>query len=179
MPARRGGGGGTQRPTTGPLQRNVFVRPGLGEPAPSGPPLGPLMRSVEPPVRAGDQAPREPTLGPLRHSAVVHLRPGDPVPSGPPLGPLRRPVERNAGPGNRRNLRQNRGGQNPGRQRGHGAAEIIRDTMQSRARGAHAHGNTERQVVDGLRTEVCGQQKQSNDPHNNQHNSSTPTTGRR
>ena len=31
-------------------------------------------------------------------------------------------------------------------------------------------GNTERQVVDGLRTEVCGQQKQSNDPHNNQHN---------
>ena len=24
--------------------------------------------------------------------------------------------------------------------------------------------------MDGLRTEVCGQQKQSNDPHNNQHN---------
>ena len=38
------------------------------------------------------------------------------------------------------------------------------------APGAHAHGNTKRQVVDGLRTEVCGQQKQSNDPHNNQHN---------
>ena len=33
--------------------------------------------------------------------------------------------------------------------------------------------------MDGLRTEVCGQQKQSNDPHNNQHNPSTPTTGRR
>ena len=24
--------------------------------------------------------------------------------------------------------------------------------------------------MDGLRTEMCGQQKQSNDPHNNQHN---------
>ena len=24
--------------------------------------------------------------------------------------------------------------------------------------------------MDGLRTEVCGQQKQSNDPHNNHHN---------
>ena len=55
---------------------------------------------------------------------------------------------------------------------------ITRDTMRSRAPGAHAHGNTERQVVDGLRTEVCGQQKQSNDPHNNQHNPSAPTTGR-
>ena len=32
-----------------------------------------------------------------------------------------------------------------------------------------------RQVVDGLRTEVCGQQKQSNDPRNNQHNLNTPT----
>ena len=40
----------------------------------------------------------------------------------------------------------------------------------SRAPGPHAHGNTARQVVDGLRTEVCGQQKQSNDPRNNQHN---------
>ena len=49
----------------------------------------------------------------------------------------------------------------------------------SRAPGAHAHGNTERQVVDGLRTEVCGQQKQSNDPSNNQHNLNMPTTGRR
>ena len=34
----------------------------------------------------------------------------------------------------------------------------------SRAPGPHAHGNAARQVVDGLRTEVCGQQKQSNDP---------------
>ena len=42
--------------------------------------------------------------------------------------------------------------------------------------GAQAHGNTERQVVDGLRTEVCGQQ-QSNNPHNNQHSPNTPTTG--
>ena len=45
--------------------------------------------------------------------------------------------------------------------------------------GGGGHGKTERQVVDGLRTEVCGQQKQSNDPHNNQHNPNTPTTGRR
>ena len=130
--ARRGWG------TQGALQRNVFVRPRSGEPAPSGPQLGPLMRSVELPVRAGDQALKEPTLGPLRHSTVVRLRPGDPGPSGPPLGPVR-----------------------------------------SRIPGAHAHGNTERQVVDGLRTEVGGQQKQSNDPHNNRHNLNMPTTGRR
>ena len=38
-------------------------------------------------------------------------------------------------------------------------------------------GKTARQVVDGLRTEVCGHQKQSNDPRNNQHNPNTPTTG--
>ena len=31
-------------------------------------------------------------------------------------------------------------------------------------------GFAERQVVDGVRTEVCAQQKQSNDPRNNQHN---------
>ena len=31
--------------------------------------------------------------------------------------------------------------------------------------------------MDGLRTEVCGQQKQSNDPHHIQHSPSTPTTG--
>ena len=35
---------------------------------------------------------------------------------------------------------------------------------------ASPHGNAARQVVDGLRTEVWGQQKQSNDPRNNQHN---------
>ena len=167
-------------------------------------------------MRAGDQAPREPTLGPLGHSAIVRLRPGDPAPSGPPLGPLRHPVERNGGPGKGRNLRQNRGGQNQGRRRGHSAAQITRDTMQartppattitnkeralrtcdprsgrayvvdgrdnawrSRAPGPRAHGNAARQVVDGLRTEVCGQQKQSNDPCNNQHNPNMPTTGRR
>ena len=56
--ARRGWG--TQKADPGALQRNVFVRPCSGEPAPSGPPLGPLMRSVQPPVRTGDQAPREP-----------------------------------------------------------------------------------------------------------------------
>ena len=53
------------------------------------------------------------------------------------------------------------------------------DAWRSRAPGPHAHGNAARQVVDGLRTEVCGQQKQSNDPRNNQHNPNTPTTGRR
>ena len=35
-----------------------------------------------------------------------------------------------------------------------------------------------RQVVDDLRTEVCGQQKQSNDPRNNHQNPNMPTTGR-
>ena len=33
--------------------------------------------------------------------------------------------------------------------------------------------------MDGLRMEVCGQQKQSNDPRNNQYNLNTPTTGLR
>ena len=40
----------------------------------------------------------------------------------------------------------------------------------SRARGPHAHGNTARQAMDGLWTEAHGQQKQSNNPGNNQHN---------
>ena len=52
------------------------------------------------------------------------------------------------------------------------------NAWRSRAPGPHAHGNAARQVVDGLRTEVCGQQKQSNDPRNNQHNPKTRTTGR-
>ena len=69
------------------------------------------------------------------------------APSGPPLGPLRRPVERNGGPGKGRNLRR-----------------------RNRAPGRHANRNAMRRVVDGLRTEVCGQQEQSNDPGNNQHN---------
>ena len=46
------------------------------------------------------------------------------------------------------------------------------NAWRSRAPGPHAHGNAARQVVDGLWTEVCGQQKQSNDPRNNQHNNS-------
>ena len=33
--------------------------------------------------------------------------------------------------------------------------------------------------MDGLWTEVCGQQKQSNDPSNNQHILNTPIIGRR
>ena len=140
-----------REPTLGPLQRTAYVCPRSGDPAPSGPPLGPLMCSVEPPVLAGDQAPREPTMGPLRHSAVVRLRPGDPAPSGPPLGALRCPVEPNVGPGKGRNPRQNRGGQ------------YQDNAWTSRAPGPHAHGNAARQVVDGLRMEVCGQQKQSND----------------
>ena len=41
------------------------------------------------------------------------------------------------------------------------------------------HRNTARQAMDGLWTEVCGQQKQSNDPGNNQHILNTPTTGLR
>ena len=59
-----------------------------------------------------------------------------------------------------------------------GGAYVVdgRDNAwRSRAPGPHAHANAARQVVDGLRTEVCGQQKQSKDPHNNQHNPSTPT----
>ena len=48
----------------------------------------------------------------------------------------------------------------------------------NRAPGPHAHRNTARQAMDGLWTEVCGQQKQSNDPGNNQHILNTPTIGR-
>ena len=51
------------------------------------------------------------------------------------------------------------------------------NTWRNRAPGPHAHRNTERQIMDGLWTEACGQQKQSNDPGNNQHNHNTPTTG--
>ena len=45
--------------------------------------------------------------------------------------------------------------------------------------GGGAHRNTARQAMDGLWTEVCGQQKQSNDPGNNQHILNTPIIGRR
>ena len=37
----------------------------------------------------------------------------------------------------------------------------------NRASGPHAHRNTARQAMDDLWTEVCGQQKQSNNPGNN------------
>ena len=40
-------------------------------------------------------------------------------------------------------------------------------------------GGTARQAMDGLWTEVCGQQTQSNDLGNNQHILNTPTTGGR
>ena len=52
------------------------------------------------------------------------------------------------------------------------------NAWRNRALGPHARGNTARQVMDDLSTEVCGRQKQSNDPGNNQHNLNTPTTGR-
>ena len=54
-----------------------------------------------------------------------------------------------------------------------GGAYVVDDwdnAWRSGAPGPHAHGNAARQVVDGLRTEVWGQQRQSNDPPNNQHN---------
>ena len=44
----------------------------------------------------------------------------------------------------------------------------------NRAPGPHAHRNTARQATDGLWTEVCGQQKQSEDPGNNQHILNSP-----
>ena len=54
-----------------------------------------------------------------------------------------------------------------------GGAYVVdgRDNAwRSRAPGPHPRGNTVRQVMDGLRTEVRGQRKQSIDPGNNQHN---------
>ena len=45
--------------------------------------------------------------------------------------------------------------------------------------GGGAHRNTARQAMDGLWTEVCGQQKQSHDPGNNRHILNTPIIGRR
>ena len=53
------------------------------------------------------------------------------------------------------------------------------NAWRSRAPGPHAHGNTARQVMDGLWTEARGQQKQSNDPGNIQHNLNRPTIGHR
>ena len=48
-----------------------------------------------------------------------------------------------------------------------------------RNRAPGPHRNTARQAMDGLWTEVCGKQKQSNDPGNNQHILNTPSIGRR
>ena len=48
------------------------------------------------------------------------------------------------------------------------------NAWRSRAPGPHAHGNTARQVMDGLWTEPHGQQKQSHDPGNIQHNLKYP-----
>ena len=48
----------------------------------------------------------------------------------------------------------------------------------NRAPGPHTHRNTARQATDGLWTEACGQQKQSNDPGNNLHILNTPIIGR-
>ena len=53
------------------------------------------------------------------------------------------------------------------------------NAWRSGAPGPHAHGNAARQVVDGRRAEVHGQQKPSNDPRNNQYNRGTPITGHR
>ena len=53
------------------------------------------------------------------------------------------------------------------------------NAWRNRAPGPHAHRNTARQAMDGLRIEVCGQQQQSNDPSNNQHILNMPTVGRR
>ena len=48
-----------------------------------------------------------------------------------------------------------------------------------RNRAPGPHRNTARQAMDGLWTEVCGQQKQSNDPGNNQQDLNMPIIGRR
>ena len=54
------------------------------------------------------------------------------------------------------------------------------NVWRSKAPGPHAHENAAKQVVDDRRAaEVRGQQKPSNNPHNNQHHPCTPTTGHR
>ena len=62
---------------------------------------------------------------------------------------------------------------------GRGGGRGRDNAWRSRAPGPHAHRNAVRQVMDGLRTELCGQEKQSNDPRNSQYNLNTPTIGRR
>ena len=78
----------------------------------------------------------------------------------------------------RQNVTQGGGGVEP-RSGGAYVLDGRDNAWRNRAPGPHTHGNAERQVVDDLRMEVCGQQKQSNDPHSNQHNPNMPTTGRR
>ena len=70
------------------------------------------------------------------------------------------------------------GADQPGGGKGH-MVDGPDNAWRNRAPGPHAHGNTARQAMDGLWTEVCGQQKQSNDPGNNRHVLNTPITGRR
>ena len=172
--ARRGWG--TQRANPGALQRNVFVRPPSGEPAPSGPPLGALFRGATS-ARRGS-GPQGANPGPSGIALLFVCAQGIQHPVGHRWAP--------EAPCGKRMVGQAREGTSDktgvGRTKDDGAVkvqQITRDTMRSRARGPHAHGNTERQIVGGLSTEVCGQQKQSNDPHNNQHSPSTPSTGRR
>ena len=100
-------------------------------------------------------------LGSLMGSVQPPVCAGDQAPREPTLGPLRHSAGVRLRPGDP------------------APSGPPLGPVRSRATGAHAHGNTERQIVDGLRTEVCGQQNQSNDPHNNQHNLNMPTTGRR
>ena len=54
----------------------------------------------------------------------------------------------------------------------------VDSAWRSMAPEPHAQGNTARQAMNGLWTEARGQQKQSNDPHNNHDNLNMPTTGR-
>mmetsp|Transcript_41624 Transcript_41624/g.70249 ORF Transcript_41624/g.70249 Transcript_41624/m.70249 type:complete len:97 (-) Transcript_41624:100-390(-) len=89
------------------------------------------------------------------------VRTGDQAPREPTLGPLRHSADVGLRPGDP------------------APSGPPLGPVRSRAPGAHAQGNTERQVVDGLRTELCGQHKQSTDPHNHHHILRTPNTGRR
>ena len=97
---------------------------------------GPLQRNVFVRPRSGE----------LMRFVQPPVHAGDPAPGEPTLGPLRHSADVRLRPGDP------------------APSGPPLGPVRSRAPGAHAQGNTERQVVDGLRTEVCGQQKQSNDP---------------
>ena len=127
---------------------------GMGHP--EGQPQGALQRNVF--LRPRSSAPGWPPLGPWCVPCSHQCTQGIRHPGNQPWGPLRHSAVVRLRPGN---LAPSRPPLGP---------------VRSRAYGAHAHGNASRQVVDGLRTEVCGQQKQSNDPHNNQRNPNMPTT---